>query len=1080
MEVMIINNKFQHEIIVDEFKSLIWTDRYNSAGDFELYIAANSRFLPSIKQGYYAYIKESEHLMIIESINIETDFDEGDHAIITGRSLESMLDRRIVWNKTEFLDIEDKTIQDGIEQLLNENIINPTNSKRKINNFIFERSTDSKITTETFSAQYNGENLYDVICDICQSFDIGFKITLNDENKFVFKLYNGTDRTYDQTSNPYVIFSPKFENIINSDYLESEKTLKNVTLVTGEDIKDETIKVNATNYLVSNDPNVRTDGIDVEFKNITDVDKLLTDIMNKEDSYRINGVSYTGVYHPLEIGYKDYKASVNLKKKESYFVQISNINYYANDYEVTDTDLVLYLEDVADVDSLLNYALSHDGVFKIKNKTYKGYTKFNGIQVNGRDAVVTFVKPDKLYELGTCKMGETIYPVYKDVSSSDTSLQLVAAKANAPQYLYSNAKANNGKFVVNDFGDNDYTWSLTTGIKNKKSFTGYKKVDNLSIDGALNSYGYHDISISLSRNSTKPEGAFDVTINNKTYKVEDWSEQDGVLDITFYNPSNITTLWQDCLAHKSDIVISGTTYKNYTEVGNVDVSFEERSESELPTTSKTTTVVMNNVTYTIDKAYSSSNSSLSLKVIGYSNINTLYNNARANNGRFVIAGKTFTGYDKISSISIDEEGNSSISISKEYDSEHPYSENITINGHSYKIESWSASDGSLSLNFTDVSNFNTLVSDCKAHTGNITVNGITYSGFTVASGFNASWNTQEKEGVTTTTLKMSMSFSKPKVDVTSARVQFRIPSELPIKINNRNYTAYGYNQSDSDISIDFLIEKLPMGMEVLLYDCDQHTGDIVIDGHTFKGYSILGDTNVDASVINIVFSKPTYTNVTLNNTTYKVDSYSNSEDTLTINIIEVDSVNALMDNAKRHTGAIVINGESYTGYTVLGNVDVQNTITKYNTTYICTKNVSINLYKPESVQKEPKQKTLTVYNTTSESTNLARREMYTDGRDISSDQEDGKTLVAKEYNEKLKQRGLEKLAQNKMTKTFEGQVESSVLFKYEEDFFMGDVIQIENEFGLEGTARVVEFIRSQDPNGYETYPTFEAIQEDES
>ena len=82
--------------------------------------------------------------------------------------------------------------------------------------------------------QYTGDNLYDVINKICSERSIGFKVTLNNNKQFVFKLYAGADRSYDQSVNPYVIFSPKFENIINSNYVESKSALKTVTLVGGE------------------------------------------------------------------------------------------------------------------------------------------------------------------------------------------------------------------------------------------------------------------------------------------------------------------------------------------------------------------------------------------------------------------------------------------------------------------------------------------------------------------------------------------------------------------------------------------------------------------------------------------------------------------------------------------------------------------------------------------------------------------------------------------------------------------------------------------------------------------------------
>ena len=174
--------------------------------------------------------KESEHVMIVEKIQITSDTEDGNHVTVTGRSLESILDRRIVWGQK----LLSGNLQNGIKTLLNENVISPSDSNRRIPNFIFKESTDPAITKLKLEAQYTGDNLYDVIQKICEEQGIGFKITLNDEKQFVFELYAGSDRSYDQTENPYVIFSPKFENIINSNYIESKASLKTVTLVGGE------------------------------------------------------------------------------------------------------------------------------------------------------------------------------------------------------------------------------------------------------------------------------------------------------------------------------------------------------------------------------------------------------------------------------------------------------------------------------------------------------------------------------------------------------------------------------------------------------------------------------------------------------------------------------------------------------------------------------------------------------------------------------------------------------------------------------------------------------------------------------
>lgn len=230
MELLIMDENFAGVSTLDIFESLIWTDRYYACGDFEIYMPCSEKMLSTLKQDMYLYLRESEHIMIIEDIQIDTDVEDGAHLTVTGRSLESILDRRVIWNLTTL----SGGLQAGIKQLLNENAIAPSDPARQIPNLIFEDSTDSKITNLALNAQYYGENLYDVICEVCESNEIGFKITLNGSNQMVFSLYAGTDRSYEQTENPYVIFSPGFDNLLNSNYISSKKTLKTVTMITGE------------------------------------------------------------------------------------------------------------------------------------------------------------------------------------------------------------------------------------------------------------------------------------------------------------------------------------------------------------------------------------------------------------------------------------------------------------------------------------------------------------------------------------------------------------------------------------------------------------------------------------------------------------------------------------------------------------------------------------------------------------------------------------------------------------------------------------------------------------------------------
>lgn len=232
MNLFVLDKDFKQIGLIDEYESFIWTDRYSEPGDFEIYTSPFSKAYQFLKEDYYLIRPDSEHVMIIEELEITTDSENGPHLKVTGRSLESLLSRRIVWGQKSF---EDKTVKEVIETLLNENIISPSETNRQIANFTLNSVDIPDVTNQVVSMQYTGDTLGDIITDICDAYGIGYKITLNSSNQFVFTLYKGVDRTYVQTTNPYVLFSPKFDNIINSDYLQSQKSLKNVALVLGEE-----------------------------------------------------------------------------------------------------------------------------------------------------------------------------------------------------------------------------------------------------------------------------------------------------------------------------------------------------------------------------------------------------------------------------------------------------------------------------------------------------------------------------------------------------------------------------------------------------------------------------------------------------------------------------------------------------------------------------------------------------------------------------------------------------------------------------------------------------------------------------
>lgn len=98
---------------------------------------------------------------------------------------------------------------------------------------------------------------------------------------------------------------------------------------------------------------------------------------------------------------------------------------------------------------------------------------------------------------------------------------------------------------------------------------------------------------------------------------------------------------------------------------------------------------------------------------------------------------------------------------------------------------------------------------------------------------------------------------------------------------------------------------------------------------------------------------------------------------------------------------------------------------------------------------------------------LDRYEIYVDARDISTNAEE--PITDDEYNELLIQRGIEKLSECEIIIAFEGDVETQNTF---ENWNVGDIVQITNEYGISAKSRITGLIESDDTTGYCVIPTF--------
>lgn len=215
--------------VVDDFQAIVWTDRYWKAGDFELRIPASQSNVALYTPDRWLELDGSDQPMIIERSEVRTDAILGTNLVVTGRSAFSLMDRRIFWGYQE---VNGVSLQTFVKNVFNDNFIASSTPGRTIPYVKFRENSDGALYSPQVVAEYLGDNIYEKLVELFSRHAIGVKGSLENDS-IVFEMYKGLNRSYSQDSNPYVVFSPDFENLRNSEFIVSYEEWKNLGLIGG-------------------------------------------------------------------------------------------------------------------------------------------------------------------------------------------------------------------------------------------------------------------------------------------------------------------------------------------------------------------------------------------------------------------------------------------------------------------------------------------------------------------------------------------------------------------------------------------------------------------------------------------------------------------------------------------------------------------------------------------------------------------------------------------------------------------------------------------------------------------------------
>lgn len=104
---------------------------------------------------------------------------------------------------------------------------------------------------------------------------------------------------------------------------------------------------------------------------------------------------------------------------------------------------------------------------------------------------------------------------------------------------------------------------------------------------------------------------------------------------------------------------------------------------------------------------------------------------------------------------------------------------------------------------------------------------------------------------------------------------------------------------------------------------------------------------------------------------------------------------------------------------------------------------------------------------------MARREIFVDARDLSTNEGE---ISADDYTAQLVARGAEKLAEHALSEAFNGEMETSNTYTLDVDYTLGDIVTVENEYGIRKNVRISAITEIWDAEGYSAIPQFENVE----
>lgn len=241
MDLYTVDTNWLKTGVVDEFESVVWTERYRDSGEVNLVVAETPANRAFITEGIFLHTPSSQEIMLIDTISIE------DGSITaTGRTLTDFLKQRIfrkTWQGNVDSWVTSGTLGAGASiNVFLQDLINP--ATYLTGGLVLTSGANEAFTNLTLAPDVSGPavrltipygDLFTAVQQTADSDDLGFTMypqsVTDGTGNLYFKVYRGVDRSSGQSTNPLVAFDPAMDSITGIKELRSLSGFKNVAYV---------------------------------------------------------------------------------------------------------------------------------------------------------------------------------------------------------------------------------------------------------------------------------------------------------------------------------------------------------------------------------------------------------------------------------------------------------------------------------------------------------------------------------------------------------------------------------------------------------------------------------------------------------------------------------------------------------------------------------------------------------------------------------------------------------------------------------------------------------------------------------